>query len=151
MLYFGDTAANGVHASDYVQELGSRAELDAFLAKQPAEVLTVLDVSLTSASPCIHIFPAVMALAKNFVGYACFGRLLGDASPAAEAVLRELAVVEVPTFVFYRGGAEVGRHVGSSRGDLIGKILQYQSEYGVNPPAPERASTPRRRTSRAAR
>jgi len=152
VLYFGDTAANGVHASDYVQELGSRADLDAFLAKQPAEVLTVLDVSLISASPCIHIFPAVMALAKNFVGYAAFGRLLGDASPAAEAVLRQLSVVEVPTFIFYRGGVEVGRHVGSSRGDLIGKILQYQSDYGVNPPAPERASTtPRRRTSRAAR
>lgn len=30
------------------------------------QVLTVVDVSLTSASPCLRIFPAVLALAKNF-------------------------------------------------------------------------------------
>lgn len=37
------------------------------------QVLTVVDVSLTSASPCVHVFPAVLALAKNFqVG--CWGR-----------------------------------------------------------------------------
>lgn len=33
---------------------------------------------------------------------------------------------QVPTFIFYRNGEEVGRHVGSSRGDLIGQILAQQ-------------------------
>lgn len=35
-----------------------------------------------------------------------------------------------------RGGEEVGRHVGSSRGDLIGQILQQQALAGVALPSP---------------
>jgi hypothetical protein len=38
--------------------------------------------------------------------------------------------------VRYRHGKEVGRHVGSSRGDLIGRILEVQAAYGVQPPPP---------------
>ena len=30
----------------------------------------------------MHVFPAVLALATNFKGYATFGRLLGDSDPA---------------------------------------------------------------------
>ena len=37
---------------------------------------------------------------------------------------------QVPTFIFYRNGEEVGRHVGSSRGDLIGQILAQQASRG---------------------
>jgi hypothetical protein len=44
--------------------------------------------------------------------------------------------VQVPTFIFYRGGKEVGRHVGSSRADLIGQILQQQAVLGITPPPP---------------
>ncbi len=33
-----------------------------------------------------------------------------------------------------RGGKLLHVHVGSSRGDLIGQILQLQSEAGINPP-----------------
>lgn len=39
-----------------------------------------------------------------------------------DELLGELDIMEVPTFLFYRNGEEVGRHVGSSRGDLIGKV-----------------------------
>lgn len=56
---------------------------------------------------------------------------------------------QVPTFIFYRAGIEVGRHVGSSRGDLIGQILAQQSRLGIAPPPPAGAGTPRRRVSRA--
>lgn len=45
-------------------------------------------------------------------------------------------VVEVPTFIFYKGASEVDRHVGSSRADLIGKIMEVQSRFGVAPPPP---------------
>lgn len=45
-------------------------------------------------------------------------------------------VVQVPTFLFYRGGKQTGRHVGSSRGDLMGQILQQQSALGIAPPPP---------------
>ena len=42
--------------------------------------------------------------------------------------------MQVPTFIFFRKGKEVARHVGSTRGDLIGQILQQQSALGIQPP-----------------
>ena len=47
---------------------------------------------------------------------------------------------QVPTFIFYRNGEEVGRHVGSSRGDLIGQILAQQARHGIQPPPPPGAA-----------
>ena len=68
VLFFGDTAARGEKASTYVQELTSRAGLEAYISSQGPDVLTVVDVSLNNADPCIHVFPAVLALAKNMEG-----------------------------------------------------------------------------------
>ncbi|KAI7836427.1 hypothetical protein COHA_009727, partial [Chlorella ohadii] len=124
VLYYGDTAGNNVKASQYVTDLTSDEQLAAFITSQPDRVLTVVNVSLLSAAPCVHIFPAVLALATNFQGYAAFARLLGDDQPE---LLKKLDVTQVPTFIFYRNGEEVGRHVGSSRGDLIGQILAQQA------------------------
>jgi len=42
--------------------------------------------------------------------------------------------LQVPTFIFFKHGKEVGRHVGSTRGDLIGQILQQQNTLGIRPP-----------------
>lgn len=95
VLYYGDQAANGVKASDFVTELHSKADLDKFVNGQPDNVLTVVDVSLRNAAPCIHIFPAVLALAKNFTGFAHFSRLIGDESEEAQHLLKELNVNEV--------------------------------------------------------
>lgn len=53
-------------------------------------------------------------------------RLMADESPETEQVAANFRVLEVPTFIFLRNGREVARHVGSSRGDLIGKILQVR-------------------------
>ena len=47
-----------------------------------------------------------------------------------------LPAPQVPTFLFYRGGEPVGRHVGSSRADLIGQILAQQARFGIQPPPP---------------
>lgn len=49
---------------------------------------------------------------------------MGDESAVTQQVLQQYNIVEVPTFLFFKKGREVARHVGSSRGDLIGKILQ---------------------------
>lgn len=138
VLYYADTAANGVKASTFVEELRTRADYERFISSQPDNILTVVQVSLQSASPCVHIFPATMALAKNFAGYAAFARLIGDTSDETRELLEELNIVEVPTFVFFRGGKAVGRHVGSSRGDLIGQILQQQNALGIAPPPMQR-------------
>lgn len=134
VLYYADHAANGVKASQYITELHNKSDLDKFITGQEANVLTVIDVCLRNAAPCIHIFPAVLALAKNFTGYAHFARLIGDESDEAQHLLKELHVNEVPTFLFYRSGKPCGKHVGSSRADLIGQILQQQNSHGVRPP-----------------
>ena len=136
VLFYGDAAGGGLKPSDFVAEIQDRAGLDALLGGRPPGELVVLDVSTTTAAACIHIFPAVLALARNFRGYAAFGRLVADASVPASALTRELGVTDVPSFIFFRGGVEVGRHVGSSRGDLIGQILSIQSAAGVKPPPP---------------
>jgi hypothetical protein len=99
VLYYGDQAANGVKASDFVTELNSKADLDTFINKQADNILTVVDVCLQNAAPCIHIFPAVLALAKNFTGFAHFARLIGDESDEAQHLLKELNVNEVPELV----------------------------------------------------
>lgn len=146
VLFFGDSAADGVKASTYVTEIHSKADFESFIAQPDDQVLTVVDVSLSNASPCIHIYPAVLALAKNFQGYASFARLLGDESEELGQLMSAYNIVQVPTFLFFRAGKETGRHVGSSRGDLIGQILAQQSALGIAPPTPQGQVAQRRST-----
>lgn len=146
VLYFGDTAGNNEKASTYVTDLKKRTEIDSFVdADTDDKTLLVLDISLSNADPCVHIFPAVMALAKNFVGVAKFARVLGDENEELQKFMAEKEVSQVPTFLFFRGGKEIGRHVGSSRGDLIGQILAQQSAAGIPLPAPQGQGKVRRR------
>ena len=144
VLYFADQAADGVRASDYVAEIATAPQLAAFLAAAGEEQLAIVNVSLATATPCLRIFPAVMALARHLRGVASFARLIGDASPEAAALTRSLNILEAPTFIIYRGGVEVGRHVGSSRGDLMGQILAAQGDLGLPLPQPARRRTPPR-------
>lgn len=84
-------------------------------------------------------------LLPNLYENTCMGCLHGTGIPDVQ-----LCCLQVPTFIFYRGGKEVGRHVGSSRGDLIGQILQQQNALGIAPPAPPvKAGTMRRRAANA--
>jgi hypothetical protein len=148
VLFFGDTAANNEKASFYIQDIHSRADLDKVIASAAPNELVVVDVSLTDAAPCVHVFPAVLALARSFQGgYASFARLMGDENAELSKLMAELKVTQVPTFLFYRGGKPVGRHVGSSRGDLIGQILSQQSAAGVQAPSPSQGGTARVRAT----
>ena len=136
VLYFGDTAGNNEKASTYIKDLSSKAEFESFIkAPEDDKTLVVIDISVSDANPCVHIFPAVLALAKNFTGLARFARVLGDQSDELQELMGEKNVLQVPTFLFYRGGKEIGRHVGSSRGDLIGQILAQQNAAGIPPPS----------------
>ena len=148
VLFYGDTAANNEKASSYIGDIHSRADLDKFLAATGPKELAVVDVSLSDAASCVHIFPAVLALARSFKCFAAFARLLGDENEETKELIKELNITQVPTFLFYRGGEMVGRHVGSSRGDLIGKILAQQGAAGIAPPPPQ-GGTRRRAPARA--
>jgi len=58
--------------------------------------LAVLDVSLLNDSPqCMHVYPAVLALAKNTAGATRWARLLGDSGPDAKALMSSLNVTQV--------------------------------------------------------
>jgi thioredoxin-like negative regulator of GroEL len=151
VLYFGDTAGGNEKASTYVTDLSSSEELRSFVAEEKHNsTLVVVDVSLSDATPCVHIFPAVMALAKNFTGIAKFARVLADKNDDLKRFMSDENITQVPTFLFYREGKMVGRHVGSSRGDLIGQILSMQSAAGIPPPQPP-AGSGRQRSRRGAR
>jgi thioredoxin-like negative regulator of GroEL len=66
-------------------------------------------------------------------------RLNGDENAETQRILQQFNVMEVPTFIFFKQGREVMRHVGSSRGDLIGKILQVNPDthsVQLAPPPP---------------
>jgi len=150
VLFFGDTAANNEKASSYVRDIHSRADFDNFMESSPPKELVVVDLSLSDAAPCVHVFPAVLALARSFQGgYASFARLMGDENEELKQLMLEFNVVQVPTFLFYRGGKLVGRHVGSSRGDLIGQILAQQSAAGIQPPAPQGGTARRKVTAKS--
>ena len=78
-----------------LQEISSKAQLEKFVQSQPENVLTVVNVSSNNATPCVRVFPAVMALAKNFTGYAAFARLLYETSQETQSLANELRVLEV--------------------------------------------------------
>ncbi|EFJ46567.1 thioredoxin [Volvox carteri f. nagariensis] len=134
MMYYGDVVAGGVQPSSVVADITSRAKLDEFLS--------------SSTDPRVL---QVVALSRSFQGFASFGRLLGDQNGETRALLQEFNIIEVPTFIFFRAGREVGRHVGSSRGDLIGQILQQQESMGLSPPPPPVTARTKPRSRAAAK
>jgi len=157
VLFYGDSGAGGMKASEYITEVASAGELEDFLAlcapeqnglSVPCEKqLAILDVSVEKNAPvgCLHIFPAIISLAKNTAGATRWARLLGDTSEDSKALMQSLNVTEVPTFVFYADGKEVQRYTGADRLALMNKVLEFQKSNGVR--LPERA--PRKRMSTA--
>lgn len=150
MLFYGGQAAGGAHASEYITEVTNASELGDFLElcaapqstplgvemEVPCEKqLAILDISTNKDSAaCIHIYPAVLALAKNTAGACRWARLVGDSGSGAKALMEELGVDNVPAFVFFNGQQEVGRYVGSDRLALMNKVIEIQKAEGIRMP-----------------
>jgi len=111
--------------------------------------LAVLDVSIEKNAPagCLHIFPAIVSLARNTAGATRWARLLGDANESSAELMKKLNVDEVPTFVFFADGKEVARYSGADRMALMNKVLEFQRANGVK--LPERATRKRMSTAEA--
>ncbi|GHP07802.1 Cdsp32p protein [Pycnococcus provasolii] len=160
-LYFGDQMAGGADASEYVEAIKSQQDLNDFINRcdlpqegirgvqlqVPCEKqLAVLDVSqLNGCENCMHIYPAVVALAKNTAGAVRWSRLLLDESAEAKSVAQSLNANATPTFVFWVGGREVGRISTADRAVLMQAVLETQQKFGVPLPQPP----PRKRMSTA--
>lgn len=120
VLYYGDN-----HSS--VVQLHSREDVEKLIEENKVEhKLIVLDVGLKHCGPCVKVYPTVIKLSKQMVDTVVFARMNGDENESCMQFLKEMDVVEVPTFLFIRDGEICGRYVGSGKGELIGEILRYQ-------------------------
>ncbi|KAI3757236.1 hypothetical protein L6452_04770 [Arctium lappa] len=119
VLYYGDNHSGVVqlHNGEDVEKLIADHKTDG--------KLLVLDVGLKHCGPCVKVYPTVLKLSKQ-MDTVVFARMNGDENDSCMQFLKDMDVVEVPTFLFIRDGEICGRYVGSGRGELIGEILRYQ-------------------------
>lgn len=123
----GDVLYYGGDAGSAVAQLHSRGDVEKLIAEHAAGgKLIVLDVGLKNCGPCVKVYPTVVRLSRQMADTVVFARMNGDENDSCMAFLKDMGVVEVPTFLFIRSGAVCGRYVGSGKGELIGEILRYQ-------------------------
>lgn len=67
VLYYANTYAGGADARDFVFQIQTLDDFHSFIKEDENndQILKVVDVSIEQAEPCIKIYPAVLALAKN--------------------------------------------------------------------------------------
>ncbi|PON93967.1 Thioredoxin [Trema orientale] len=120
VLYYGDnhSAVVQLHCRDDVEKLIEDHKAD--------QKLIVLDVGLKHCGPCVKVYPTVIKLSRQMTDSVVFARMNGDENDSCMQFLKDMDVVEVPTFLFIRDGEICGRYVGSGKGELIGEILRYQ-------------------------
>lgn len=120
VLYYGDNDAP-------IHQLHNRQDVEALLKKHTEDhKLVVLDVGLKNCGPCVKVYPTVVRLARRMTDTVVFARMNGDENEECMAYLRQMNVIEVPTFLFIRDYKICGRYVGSGRGELIGEILRHE-------------------------
>uniref|UniRef100_A0A7S0S886 Thioredoxin domain-containing protein n=1 Tax=Mantoniella antarctica TaxID=81844 RepID=A0A7S0S886_9CHLO len=163
VLYYGGQGADGLHVSDYITECTSKSELDDFIqscaAPQSApdgfvgdievpcdKQLAVVDIGMDKNAPagCMNIFPAVLSLARNTMGFTRWARIAVDANAECKDIAKHFNVTQVPAFVFLAGGVVVDTYQGSDRIELMNRVLKFQQANGVVLPqrmTPKRMST----------
>ncbi|MCO5572589.1 hypothetical protein L7F22_026345 [Adiantum nelumboides] len=120
VLYYGDPNAP-------ILQLHSKEELQDLIKKHEEDgQLLVVDVGLKHCGPCVKVYPTFVKLAKKMRETAVFARIHGDENEELMGLMKQMDVVEVPTFLFFTGGELRGRYVGSGKGELVGEILRYQ-------------------------
>lgn len=67
VLYYANTYAGGADARDLIFQIQNLDDFQSFIKEDENndKILKVVDVSIEQAEPCIKIYPAVLALAKN--------------------------------------------------------------------------------------
>ncbi|XP_008785058.1 thioredoxin-like protein CDSP32, chloroplastic [Phoenix dactylifera] len=121
VLYYGDNHSG-------VVQLHCREDVEALIDENRGKEgkLVVLDVGLKHCGPCVKVYPTVIKLSRSMADAVVFARMNGDENDSCMEFLKDMDVVEVPTFLFISDGKICGRYVGSGKGELIGEILRYQ-------------------------
>ncbi|CAI5459940.1 unnamed protein product [Closterium sp. Yama58-4] len=106
-----------------VLEVHSAEEYRALIeTHKDTDMLVVIEATLTFCGPCVRIHQTVLNLSHRMAGHAVFARFFGDSADCTRDLIRDLGVVEAPTFLFYRRGELLGRYVGSGRGIWWGRF-----------------------------
>ncbi|KAF2297985.1 hypothetical protein GH714_006848 [Hevea brasiliensis] len=120
VLYYGDNHSE-------VLQLHCREDVEKLIDDHKADhKLIVLDVGIKHCGPCVKVYPTVLKLSRKMADTVVFARMNGDENDSCMQFLKDMDVIEVPTFLFIRDGEICGRYVGSGKGELIGEILRYQ-------------------------
>ncbi|KAG8377995.1 hypothetical protein BUALT_Bualt08G0091900 [Buddleja alternifolia] len=146
VLYYGDnhSAVVQLHCREDVEKVIEDHKVD--------HKLIVLDVGLKHCGPCVKVYPTVLKLSRSMADTVVFARMNGDENESCMQFLRDMNVIEVPTFLFIRDGEICGRAKYSVGGDLeaaittrhaagaVRRATRREESYGVvsNPLAEER-------------
>ncbi|KAF6176272.1 hypothetical protein GIB67_023563 [Kingdonia uniflora] len=105
VLYYGDnhSAVVQLHSRDDVEKLIGEHKID--------HKLIVLDVGLKHCGPCVKVYPTVLKLSKQMVDTVVFARMNGDENESCMKFLKDMEVVEVPTFLFIRDSEICGSSI----------------------------------------
>ncbi|KAF0911461.1 hypothetical protein E2562_011115 [Oryza meyeriana var. granulata] len=79
-----------------------------------------LDVGLKRCGPRVKVYPTVVKLSRTMAD-----TMNSDENDSRMEFLRDMDIVEVPTFLLIKDSKIVGRYVGSGTGELVSKILRY--------------------------
>ena len=150
VLYYGGAGAQGLRTTDYVAEVKSKSDLRDFIDScsmaQPAAAgfdtgidvpcdkqLAIVDIGVDKDAPagCLHIFPAVLSLARNTVGFTRWARIAVDSNEETKAIAKEWGIASVPAFVFMADGKVVDKYEGADRVELMNRVLRFQSANGI--------------------
>ncbi|CAN0856510.1 Thioredoxin-like protein CDSP32, chloroplastic [Linum grandiflorum] len=103
VLYYGDnhSAVVQLHCREDVEKLISDHKED--------HKLIVLDVGLKHCGPCVKVYPTVIKLSRQMTDTVVFARMNGDENDSCMDFLKDMKVIEVPTFLFIRDGEIKGR------------------------------------------
>jgi thioredoxin 1 len=85
-----------------------------------SETPFLLDFSAVWCQPCRALAPVVAKLADDYVGKARVGKIDIDNSPT---VASQFGIRGVPTVIAFKGGREIGRHVGVTNRDTLVRLL----------------------------
>lgn len=134
IAFFGG-GSDARETSDLIPDLHTAADVSAFAKPGASDDLLRVVLCLTTTAPqCLHIYPAMAAVAKDRIRSVSFARLLGDENATSNAALGELGVKFIPTMLVYNAktGQEVARHVVASRGEFLVKFLEEADKFSNN-------------------
>ncbi|WZZ33773.1 hypothetical protein YC2023_017174 [Brassica napus] len=125
VLYYGDN-----HSA--VGQSHGRADVEKLIDEnRSGGKLIVLDVGPKHCGPCVKVYPTVLKLSRSMSETVVFARMNGDENDSCMEFLKDMNIIEVPTFLFIRNGDICGRYVGSGKGELIGEENSLERFSGI--------------------